>query len=60
MINEDGEEIKDELTLVQEEEEKKKKDIMRKYYRNRYTSFMQAIQTKKTEEEKAAQLQKEK
>jgi hypothetical protein len=43
MVNEDGEEIKDELTLEQEEEDKKKKEIMRKYYRNRYTSFMQAI-----------------
>jgi hypothetical protein len=40
----------------QEEEEKKKREIMRKYYRNRYTSFMDALKNKKTEDEKAAEL----
>lgn len=33
---------------------------MKKYYRNRYTSFLQAIAAKKAEEEKNAELAKEK
>lgn len=59
-VNEDGEEVKDELALEQEEEERKKKEIMRKYYRNRYTSFMDAIKNKKSEDDKAAELAREK
>lgn len=33
---------------------------MKKYYRNRYTSFLQALAAKKAEEEKNAELAKEK
>lgn len=33
---------------------------MRKYYRNRYTSFMDAIKNKKSEDDKAAELAREK
>ena len=34
--------------------------MMKKYYRNRYTSFLQALASKKAEEEKNAELAKEK
>ena len=46
-----------------DEEEKKKHDIMKKYYRNRYHSFLKAImeQNKKREEEmEAVRLKEEK
>ena len=33
---------------------------MKKYYRNRYTSFLQALAAKKAEEEKNAELAREK
>lgn len=33
--------------------------MMKKYYRNRYTSFLQALAAKKAEEEKNAELAKE-
>jgi len=33
--------------------------MMKKYYRNRYTSFLQALAAKKVEEEKNAELAKE-
>ena len=41
-------------------EERKQKEMMKKYYRNRYTSFLQAIAAKKAEEGKNAELAKEK
>ena len=49
--------------LEVDEEEKKKHDIMKKYYRNRYHSFLKAImeQNKKREEEmEAVRLKEEK
>ena len=39
----------------QDEEEKKKREIMKKYYRNRYSSFLEALKNKKTEEAKEAE-----
>ena len=48
--------IEDEKTAEEKAEEKKKMDMMRKFYRNRYNSFLQALaeqKSKKEQEEKA-------
>ena len=50
--------VEDEKTAEEKAEEKKKMDMMRKFYRNRYNSFLQALaeqKNKKQEEEKAIQ-----
>lgn len=44
----------------QTDEERKQMAIMKKYYRNRYSSFLQALATKKADEEKAAEIAREK
>jgi len=50
----------DPLSEDDKQEERKQKEMMKKYYRNRYTSFLQALATKKAEEVKELELQKEK
>ncbi len=37
----------------EDEEQRKQKEVMKRYYRNRYSSFLQALANKKSEEEKA-------
>ncbi len=44
----------------EDEEQKKQKEVMKKYYRNRYSSFLQALTNKKIEEELMEQKIREK
>jgi hypothetical protein len=46
----------DPLSEDDKQEERKQKEMMKKYYRNRYTSFLQALATKKAEEVKELEL----
>ena len=48
---------------IEDEEARKQREMMKKFYRNRYSSFLQAIAAKKAEEakkEEADKLKKEK
>ncbi len=42
----------------EDEDQKKQKEVMKRYYRNRYSSFLQALANKKSEEEKAQELKR--
>lgn len=42
-----------EFDQLKEEEDRKRKEVMKKFYRNRYSSFLNDLKTKKAEEEKA-------
>ncbi len=44
--------IEEEKTAEEKAEEKKKMDMMRKFYRNRHSSFLQALAQEKAQKEK--------
>ena len=43
--------VEDEKTSEEKAEEKKKMDMMRKFYRNRHSSFLQALAEQKAKKE---------
>ena len=46
-MNKDDSHIDDDKTAEDRAEEKKKMDVMRKFYRNRHSSFLQALVAQK-------------
>ena len=58
-MNKDESNIDDDKTAEDRAEEKKKMDVMRKFYRNRHSSFLQALVAQKAQKVQEEQAVKE-
>lgn len=58
-VNKDDSNIDDDKTAEDRAEEKKKMDVMRKFYRNRHSSFLQALVAQKAKKEQDEQAVRE-